>query len=1111
MGQRNYRAVVSIIMSAMILFALSVTVWGQQVTGAIVGTVTDQSDAPIVGARVVVTDQDRGFTYNSLTNSEGAYNFPRMPIGNYTVKIEQQGFQAASQKDVVIEINRTARIDVKLQVGQITQVTEISSDAPLLQTESTQINTLIDSRTNIALPLATRNYVQLTLLSPGATNPNPGSLTSGKSSGNGAGRPYINGNREQSNNFLLDGLNNNQVSDNLVGYAPSQEAIQEFNLITSNASAEFGSYQGGIVSVSIKSGTNQFHGSAYEFLRNDALNANSWGNNLTGTPKGENKWNIFGGAFGGPIIKDKLFFFADYQGTRNYSPGSGTSRVFTDAMRKGDFSSISAFIKDPLKSGKCQPADPEKGTPADSTACFKNSFIDPSRFSPVVRKLFASPKYPSSATGLLPTYTTNSMIGDQGDIKLDYRPTDRNHFFVRYSQSALSNPRTSDFLLSAGNSFSDTPTQSTVFNWTRTISPSFVNEFRAGVNYVKVHDGGSDNGLGNFAEELGIKNANAVSPGLFGINLNSGGRVDNIGNTDNGTQELFANTVIQFEDSAIITKGKHVFHTGFQFQRFRLNQFYATNSGRSGIMNFTTGYTNDPLSDFVLGLPTTIGQGLQNGTWGQRSSQFGAYFQDDFRVNNSLTLNLGLRYETNTPWVEVNDRLINLEPFTGRILCAKDTPLPDGTTCKASSNRALYNSTNGKLGNFQPRIGFAWTPSSLHGKTVIRGGYSVSSYLEGTGTNLRLAMNPPLNKEKSAQYSTTNGALPGSTIADGFTTLKDTGFDSATLRVWDPNVRPAVAQQWNLTIQQQLTNSTTLQVGYVGQQGTHLMVPMPYNQKQWVNGKLIDSAYTGGNPLLKDISVISGTESNGRSKYHALQSQLQKRFSGGLQFNVAYTYSKTMTDSSGYYGSWGAQANPANAYWQNLYDRKAEWGRAYYDVAHMLTSYAIYELPIGKGKRFGSNLPKVANAIVGNWQVSPIITIRGGFPLTTYNWAGPSGTTSRGERASCNGPVKYEQKALGSGGLQWFDPSTFSSAPAGQFGTCGVGNIMGPGMKNIDLSLQKQFPISESKRLEFRGEFINFTNSPILNAPSTTFGGGMGVITSSQPGRNVQLALKFVF
>ena len=400
---------------------------------------------------------------------------------------------------------------------------------------------------------------------------------------------------------------------------------------------------------------------------------------------------------------------------------------------------------------------------------------------------------------------------------------------------------------------------------------------------------------------------------------------------------------------------------------------------------------------------------------------------------------------------------------------------------------------------------------------VVRGAYTVSSYLEGTGTNLRLPLNPPNNTEFNTVYDSLS--YPASTLDQGLTVLQSPTdpFANAVIRLWDPNIKPAIVQQWNFSVEHQFGNSTTLTTGYIGQHGTHLMVPMPYFQRQLLGldssgmPMTAPSPYLSGNPALANISQISGTESNGNQEYNALQATLRKRYSQGLQYQLAYTYSKCMTDSLGYYGV-GGQVSTNSAYWQDLYNSKAEWGPCFFDVKHTLTSYAVYELPVGKGKAIGSDWSPALRSVAGNWSVSGILTLRGGFPSTI---TGPdsTGTSSRGMRGDCNGPVNTYGLGTNSslGGLQYFDPTAFSPAGTGLFGTCGNGTLYGPGLRNLDLGLQKNFLLTERYRFEFRSEFINLTNTPAFNAPDSVVGPTLGRITTTQGARQIQFALKFYF
>lgn len=1104
MDQRiRFTSLVFVVVFALIAcVAIPQTVLAQQVTATITGRVTDPSGAPIANAKVSATSIERGTVYPTATNADGYFNLQYLLVGTYNVKVENAGFQAATQSNVTLQMNQVAKLDFQLQVGNVQTTVEVTASAPVLQTESTLLGQVIDSRTNTTLPLATRNYVQLTLLTAGSVHPDPSSFTNGQTTSS-SGRPYVNGNREQANNFILDGLDNNQVSDNLVGYAPSVDAIQEFNEITQNAPAEFGNFMGAIVSTSIKSGTNQYHGDAFEFLRNDKLNANSWSNNFEGSPRAKLRWNEFGATLGGPIKKDKLFFFVDYQGQRFDTPTSiGATSLMTSAERSGDFSALLPGVQlyDPLTvvNGQRQP--------------FAGNIIPANRLNPVSQKIVGdTTAYPlPTGSGLINNYLYAShtyINGDQGDAKIDWNISEKDRLSGRYSQSTISNPNTNNVPIFY-NSFANYPTHNGVLDWTRTISPTIVNEARVGVNYVFINNGSAGNGLSNFPQTVGL-------PGVVSGNLPSmsfsGGNAASIGNSD--IYQLFADTVIQYEDTVNITKGAHNLHLGFQGWRQRLDTFYSGNNGRAGTFTFDGRYSAGPNplatagagsgiaeADFLMGLPSEIGGGVNGGTWGHRGNIFATFFQDDWHIRPNLTLNLGLRWELHTPWVEVKDRQTNFGLISGAV----EFPGQNG------NSDALYNTYNG-ITNFQPRVGLAW---NVKKDLVVRAAYTLSSYLEGTGTNLRLTINPPFAHETDANY--TSQALPSSTLTQGFLPLEANPADpfaGALIRLWDPNVRPAVSNQWNLTIQKQFANNTTLQVGYVGQRTTHLMVPMPYFQKELLSdGTVVGSPYLSGNPTLyNEISQISGTASNGNQAYNSLQAVLLKRFSNGLEYSVAYTYSKCMTDSSGYYGSWGGQTTPVSPYWQNLYDKKAEWGPCYYDATHVLTSYATYDIPFGRDRQFGKSMNPVVNAVAGDWQVNAILSLHTGFALTT---SGPdaSGTNSRGARPDCLSPTSvFGTQNSPLGGYQWFDASSsvFGPAATGAFGTCGVGTVRGPGLHTLDLSLAKFFNITERFKVEFRSEFVNFTNTPILNSPNTGLGTTMGLLQSAQGARQIQFALKF--
>jgi hypothetical protein len=1152
-------------LACVVLIALAMggyTARAQDVTATITGTVMDASGGAVVGATVTAKSVERGTIFKAESNEAGIYRIPQLPVGNYDLRVEKQGFQTSLYPAFVLVLNQIARIDVQLKVGQISQTVEVTGAAPVLKTESTQVDTIINAATNDNLPLASRNYVQLTLLAPGAVSTDPASFTSGNNTDFYSGRPLINGNREEANNFLLDGMDNNQVSDNLLGYTPTPDAIEEFNLITNNASAEFGNFEGGIVSATIKSGTNSYHGDVWEFFRNDKLNANSWSNNFNKLPKDKIRWNMFGGTLGGPIFKNKLFFFADYQGQRFDIPTSSTTiNVFTAAERGGDFGALckagfnAAGVCQGSGSGNVQLYNPcasftaqctPSSTPAATRQIFPFNRIPTAMISPVASNLFSSSLYP----GLIPgsglqqnaiNTISKAFNVDQGDLKVDYKATSKDNISGRFSRAYQNNPSTNSVLL-LGTGYGTTPIYNIVGDWSRTLSNALVNDFRMGWNHVTFGSGTSwAPSVGQFGNTIGIGNGNPAGlAGLLALNF-SNSALSNLGTQESTTS--FDDHVWQFEDAVSWTRGRHTLKFGGQFWRNVIKTFYAGNNGELGLMDFDGRFTNasasspvtntgDGGADFILGLPFQIGRGVSTGkTWEQSSNVIGIYAQDTWKITDRLTLNLGLRYDAHTPWVETNNQQANYNMATGNIDLAGQN----------GASRGLYKGFYGGR-DFQPRIGFAWTPEMLGNHTVIRGAFTVSSYLEGTGTNLRLTLNAPFTPaEVNAIYN--NAAVPGTSTSDGIPGTASAVscaapayacYAGAFLRVWDPNVQPAIADEWNLTVQHQFWGDTTFQIGYVGQRGTHLMVPFDYAQRVLLPNSACGtppctgpSPFFAKNPTLYSVlghpsatppvadATVSGTQSNGTMGYNSLQAVLQKQMTHGLQYQVSYTLSKCMSNSTGYYGAWN-NALSASAYWQNVYDAKAEWAPCYYDATHVLSAYAVYELPVGRGKLLAKDANKAVNAIVGGWEVSPIFTFRTGWPMPVYGAQDESGTFGRGARANCNSLPSITNTPIGGGvgGIQWFtNNGNFTNPAVGTFGNCApqLGGLRGPHYTDVDLSLHKDFQMTERFRLQFRSDFINAFNHVQYNAPNMGLGSTMGQITSAQPPRNIQLALKLYY
>src|SRR5580693_9279048 len=512
----------------------------QDVTATITGTITDPSGAPIVGATVIAHDSDRGTNWSSVTNPDGIYNIIRIPVGSYDLKVEAKGFETAVHPAFTLVLNQTARIDVVMKVGSVTATVEVTGETPLLQTESTAVSSVVDAHTITNLPLAARNYVQLSLLSPGATTVNP------------------------------------EAKNNEVAYTPNVDAIEEFNIVTQNPGADFGNYAGGVISASIKAGTNSFHGDVFEFLRNDFMNSNSktssW---ATGEvqPKPTLRYNMFGGTLGGPIIKDKLFFFGDYQGMRIPSSSPQNAQLFTQSERAGNFGQLCTQL--PAASGPgtfnaagiCsnpagQLVDPKNGNAPIPFNKMSNSTLTESAFA---TNLFADTKHyplPTSDTAYGSNYSFkagNNFNSDQGDLRVDYKPEDKDSIFGRYSKFDTSQAVFTGlpFANAGAAEGTDEPGWSTSVSWTHSLTPSILNEVRAGVNVFRFNqDQTPTTSLGNISEQLGIAGANAQAPGLLQISIPTGlGGNANLGLIN--LWQIFRDTEIQLEDNVIISKGRH--------------------------------------------------------------------------------------------------------------------------------------------------------------------------------------------------------------------------------------------------------------------------------------------------------------------------------------------------------------------------------------------------------------------------------------------------------------------------------------------------------------------------------------------------------------------------
>ncbi len=1089
----------------------------QTITASITGTATDPAGAAIPNAKIAATNTGTGVPYSATTNAAGVYNLPFLPVGNYNIVAENQGFKRTSVGPFSLEVNQIARVDFKMEIGELTQTVEVTGAAPILQTESTATGDAIDSAKLTSIPLNGRNFATLTLLIPGAISTSPTVMSTSARFQSSGSRPQVNGNREQTNNFLLDGVETGETVGNRIGYQPNVDALEEVKVITGNGGGEYGNVGGASVVMTLKSGTNQLHGNVFEFLRNDKLDANGYFGNRAGAQRNAFRRNIFGGTVGGPIKKNKAFFFMDYEGTEQRTSGPATASVAPQDWRTGNLSQFltqNQVVKDPLNN-----------TP------FPGNIVPAARITnPVALKLFSSsdfyplPNNPGTgALGVTNNYiaSQSSQISNhQADAKVDYRLTDNDAISGRWSigrYTFLGSGAALPVLMTTGT---DGPTTSAVVTWTRTYSPRLVNESRVSYSRTGVADqtldwSGKLGADGN--SKFGIAGGQPI-PGLSGITLGGGLTAIGAGASiaDSKQNNYQAQTHFTYQASA------HLLKFGGQLFRVQQNHYYAGNNGALGLFTYSGGYTGLDYGDFLLNQLSAKGRGAVTGKWGHRHWRNAVYFQDDWKARHNLTINLGMRWEYISPLYEVADRQVNINTYTGALIYPG----------KSDYGRGLYKPY---YKQFMPTVGFAWTPDLFKSKLVVRAGYRFSSFLEGTGANLRLPLNPPFFIESNVNY---DARTPGD-IRTGFSDVIGAGdltgprTGSAPFyqaRAWDLDLRPQFTNQFNLSVEYQLARATSLSVGYVGNRATHLIVPHEANQPLPGTGPFATwTPLNDRRPLaqaLPNVGNIALTESSGTSHYNSLQMMLRHKASGGLELIAAYTFSKTLTDNLGYYGC--AAVNSDGAYWQNAYDRHANFGPACFDAAQNASVGGLWTVPLGKGQKFGPSMSKLADVIFGGWNANYFVTAHSGFPVTITASAAQNNTGQ-----SVRGNVRanyYRVMNVTSQTVDRFfgpvDANTFCAAgvdngtcaygvPAlGTFGTAGVGTVRAPSYFNFDASIGKKFYVTEHQFLDFRAEFFNAANHVSFGPPGRdiTTAGSFGQITTQvTTPRNIQFGLKYSF
>ena len=1065
-------------------------VQAQSGTASITGLVTDDSGAPVPGVTITATNDATNVASTALSNAAGNYTIAAVTVGTYSVKAELSGFRTATRTSLSFEANQVVRLDFRMGVGQVQEQVEVVGATPILQTETATVGEIISGSTAQSLPLNGRNIGQLPLLVPGTVTYNPRGFTNiGSINMN---RPFVNGNREQTNNFTVDGVDVNETIDNRVAYQPSPDAVAEISVETNNYSADVGNVGGAVIGTVIKSGTNQFRGNAFEFYRNSDFDANTWENNASHAAKQERTQHIYGGTFGGPIARDKVFVFGDYQGSRQDAPGAATASVAPEAWRRGDLSSVSTIIRDPLT-----------GQP------FPGNQIPLARISPVARALLGdlanyplpNRSVPDGITGNFVGQTLLSIRAHQGDARVDWNRSANDRFFGRYSFATYQDRRDQQpfpLVLTARN---DQPFQNVAFSWNRVLGPSMVNELLGGFSTVTVTQDTDDwAGVGQGNALYGIAGGQPID-GLSSIGWGSG-------LTAPGTSAVDSDTLAktyQVNEKFTWLRGRQTLKFGGQLLHYDQRRFYAGNNGLLGFINYSGAFSGFAFSDFLLDLASSKGRGGGDpgDPWTQLQNRQALFAQDDVKVTPNLTVNLGLRWAYTSPLVEKDNRQSNFDLVTGRQIFAADGSIED---------RALYKPY---YKGFEPRLGAAWRAGE---RWVFRGAYGISQFMEGTGANLRLPLNPPFFFESAVAYDSTTGA---GNAASGFAGLVPGTTPSGNVRAYDPDLRPQFTQQWNVFAEYQVSSSLSAQVGYVGHHADHLVTPVEGNQalpgvgdpSTWAPKNTRRPLYLA-QPL---ITTVATTAARSGSRYDSMQASLRQRSSNGLEFLASYTLAKGTTNNRGFYGVFGGTglqgvaSATEGAYWQNTYDPDAEWGPAFHDVRHNLVLSATYELPVGKGRRWGADWPGITDAVLGGWRVSGIYQARSGLPITVTDGRARSLQGERGaERPNCVGDWKPADQSID----HWLDINAFAVVPLGTFGNCPVGVARAPGYTDLDLVLAKRFSAGGSRYAEFRAEAFNALNHPSFGPPGRDISvpNTFGVIrnTVSSP-RVIELALKFYF
>jgi len=1038
-------AVLVIFVLVWLLCPTAVNVWGQTTRGTILGTVTDPTGAVIPDAKVTVTQLVTGFAYTVTTDAEGYYLVPALLPGRYSVQAEKTGFQTKVIQPIELNVAARVQVNVPLELRAVEEKVVVTSEGPLVEATTAALGQVIRSEPIVDLPLNGRNFLQLALLSAGSVPLAQSSLNAGwfKPSVN------ISGGRESSNQYTIDGVFNNITTWEGLNLVLSVDAIQEFKVQRNTFSAEFG--QGTAeVNVASKSGTNELHGTVYEFIRNDVLDARMFFD----AEVPPFRQNQFGFSLGGPIIKEKTFFFVNYEGFRWRRANTIVATLPTAKQLSGDFSG-----EPPLR-------DPLTG------ASFPGNTIPLNRFSALTRRIL--PLLPSLAVGGVNNYRIAPHAKDDIDqftIRIDHRFGDKDSLFARYS---LMDRRL--YLVGIVKlSGAEVPfrAQNAGVQWTHTFSPRVLNDLRVGFNRF------FNNTIqeGAYGEDI-LRFQNTVKdPVTFGLPVIGITGFSGFGSGFTYPDQVGANT-FQLDESLTLIPRSHALKFGVDF-RF-LQYPHTTGLFTRGIFSFAGFVTGNPVADFLLGHPfVSIGGGLlPTALMGIR--EFNWFVQDDWRVTPRFTLNLGLRYERSGVITDkYRGRMPVFDEVTGQFVRGKDVDrlglvIPDNN-------------------NYGPRFGFAWQPFEKP-HTVIRGGYGI--YYDVKCVNEKnLGLGAELQWQQIIDFFPLFG-LPPSVQWD---TLFPPGPGAGTASLTDdPRARTAYVQQYSLSIQRELPANLLVEAAYAGSVGRKLDVALDINQARL-------PAFPG-EPLeprrpYPAFGAISMSKNLAVSSYNAFQLKVEKRFSHNLYFLAAYTFSKSLDSAS------SAWEGPENR--QNL---RHQYGLSTFDQRHRFVLSYLYQMPFGRGQEYLNAIGRVANALIGGWQLNGIVAFASGNPFTVLTGQDRSLTGVNAQYANLVGPNNGNLPPSQRTVERWFNTAAFELAPLGTFGNSGRNIVIGPGTNNFDFSLLKNIRITETKTLQFRAEFFNAFNHPQFLLPvADPTSAAFGQILAARPAREIQFGLKFVF